>query len=246
MNATEPSGPHVFRNIGQAYLSYQADVGKGLQIDFGKFVTPLGFEVIKTKDDWNYSRSLLFSLAIPFYHMGVRATYNVNDKIALAGAVVNGWNNTVATIDKKTVLGQITVKPTSALSPPETRRLFEFMASLKRQGKTLIFISHFLDDVLQVTDRISVLKNSRRVATAGIRKAELPSSGREAPQMLSFKRMIGSPLPRGGSISTTSMVSQAGRHRRSRNSRSPANSNTKMASLRGSNTGMIIPTSRSF
>ncbi len=96
VNASEPSGPHVFRNIGQAYLSYQAPVGKGLQIDVGKFVTPLGFEVIKTKDDWNYSRSLLFSMAIPFYHMGVRATYNVNDKLALAGFVVNGWNNAVA------------------------------------------------------------------------------------------------------------------------------------------------------
>ena len=120
VNATEPSGPHVFRNVGQAYLSYQADVGKGLQIDFGKFVTPLGFEVIKTKDDWNYSRSLLFSLAIPFYHMGVRATYNVNDKIALAGFVVNGWNNTVATIDKKTIIGQVTVKPTAKLSATET------------------------------------------------------------------------------------------------------------------------------
>jgi ribose transport system ATP-binding protein len=56
-------------------------------------------------------------------------------------------------------------EPTSALSPPETRRLFEFMATLKSQGKTLIFISHFLDDVLAVTDRITVLKNSRRVAT---------------------------------------------------------------------------------
>jgi ribose transport system ATP-binding protein len=61
-------------------------------------------------------------------------------------------------------------EPTSALSPPETRRLFEFMASLKRQGKTLIFISHFLDDVLEVTDRISVLKNSRRVATLATRE----------------------------------------------------------------------------
>ena len=120
VNASEPSGPHVFRNIGQAYLSYQAPVGKGLQIDFGKFVTPLGLEVIKTKDDWNYSRSLLFTLAIPFYHMGVRATYNVNDKVALAGFVVNGWNNAVTLIDKKTVIGQVTVKPTSALTLTET------------------------------------------------------------------------------------------------------------------------------
>src|SRR5207247_5303955 len=120
VNASDPSGPHVFRNIGQAYLSYQADVGKGLQIDFGKFVTALGFEVIKTRDDWNYSRSLLFTLAIPFYHMGVRATYNVNDKVAVAGFVVNGWNNAVTNIDKKTVIGQVIVKPTAALMLSET------------------------------------------------------------------------------------------------------------------------------
>ena len=120
VNASEPSGPHVFRNIGQAYVSYQADVGKGLQLDFGKFVTPLGFEVIKTKDNWNYSRSLLFTLAIPLYHMGVRATYNLSDKVALAGFVVNGWNNAVATMDKKTVIGQVTLKPISAFTFSET------------------------------------------------------------------------------------------------------------------------------
>jgi ribose transport system ATP-binding protein len=56
-------------------------------------------------------------------------------------------------------------EPTSALSPPETRRLFEFIATLKRQGKTIIFVSHFLEDVLEVADRITVLKNSRKVTT---------------------------------------------------------------------------------
>src|SRR5437016_7912170 len=120
VNATDTSGPHVFRNVGQAYLSYEADVGKGLQIDFGKFVTPLGFEVIKARDDWNYSRSLLFTLAIPFYHLGVRATYALNDKVSVAGYVVNGWNNTVTLIDKKTVIGQVTVKPISKLTATET------------------------------------------------------------------------------------------------------------------------------
>ncbi len=56
-------------------------------------------------------------------------------------------------------------EPTSALSIPETRRLFNFIATLKAQGKTVIFISHFLEDVLEVTDRITVLKNARKVAT---------------------------------------------------------------------------------
>ncbi|MCX6045008.1 MAG: sugar ABC transporter ATP-binding protein [Chloroflexi bacterium] len=56
-------------------------------------------------------------------------------------------------------------EPTSALSGPETRRLFNFIATLKAQGKTIIFISHFLEDVLEVTDRITVLKNAHKVAT---------------------------------------------------------------------------------
>jgi ribose transport system ATP-binding protein len=56
-------------------------------------------------------------------------------------------------------------EPTSALSPPETRRLFDFMRALKSQGRALVFISHFLDDVLAISDRITVLKNGRRVST---------------------------------------------------------------------------------
>jgi ribose transport system ATP-binding protein len=67
-------------------------------------------------------------------------------------------------------------EPTSALSGPETRRLFDFIATLKAQGKTVIFISHFLEDVLEVTDRITVLKNARKVATLdtpGVTKHQL-------------------------------------------------------------------------
>lgn len=61
-------------------------------------------------------------------------------------------------------------EPTSALSHPETRRLFELMRALKAQGKTLVFISHFLDDVIEICDRTTVLKNGRHVAT--LRSAE--------------------------------------------------------------------------
>jgi ribose transport system ATP-binding protein len=56
-------------------------------------------------------------------------------------------------------------EPTSALSPPETRRLFEFIATLKKQGKTIIYVSHFLEDVLAVSDRITVFKNGNKVTT---------------------------------------------------------------------------------
>jgi ribose transport system ATP-binding protein len=56
-------------------------------------------------------------------------------------------------------------EPTSALSPPEAERLFEFIARLKEQGKTIVFISHFLEDVVRVSDRITVLKNGKLVCT---------------------------------------------------------------------------------
>src|SRR5262245_45979157 len=70
-----------YKNIEEAYGSYLAPAGKGLQIDIGKFVTNAGAEVIEAKDDWNYSRSLLFQLAIPLYHSGVRLTYSPSDKV---------------------------------------------------------------------------------------------------------------------------------------------------------------------
>jgi len=101
-------------NVEEGFVSYMAPAGKGLQFDVGKFVTPVGAEVIETKDNWNYSRSLLFQNAIPSYHVGVRATYNATDEVTLMGGVVNGWNDAVDNNTGKTVLGSITLKPTAA------------------------------------------------------------------------------------------------------------------------------------
>jgi ribose transport system ATP-binding protein len=57
-------------------------------------------------------------------------------------------------------------EPTSALSPPEIERLFSVLRRLRDAGHSLIFISHFLDDVLAICDRVTVFRNSRAVATA--------------------------------------------------------------------------------
>jgi hypothetical protein len=88
--------------VKEAYFSYLAPVGKGLQIDVGKFVTPHGAEVIETKDNINYSRGILFSYAIPYYHFGMRAKYAFNDKYSLTGFLVNGWNNVIDNNSGKT------------------------------------------------------------------------------------------------------------------------------------------------
>ena len=104
VNAAEPGGLGFAQYLKEAYFSYLAPVGTpGLQVDFGKFVTPHGAEVIETKDNWNYSRGLLFTYAVPFYHFGLRAKYVFSGKYALTGYLVNGWNNIVDNNTGKTV-----------------------------------------------------------------------------------------------------------------------------------------------
>ncbi len=93
VNATDPAGVDFARYLKEAYISYLAPVGKGLQVDLGKFVTPHGAEVIETQDNWNYTRGLLFLYAIPYYHYGARAKYSFSDKVSLTGFLVNGWND---------------------------------------------------------------------------------------------------------------------------------------------------------
>jgi hypothetical protein len=102
--------------VKEAYFSYLAPVGKGLQIDAGKFVTPHGAEVIETKDNINYSRGLLFSYAIPYYHFGLRAKYAFSDKYSLTGFLVNGWNNTIDNNSGKTIGLTFGWNPTKKLS----------------------------------------------------------------------------------------------------------------------------------
>jgi hypothetical protein len=117
--AADPSHDTSLKNVLQAFASYKAPIGSGLQIDFGKFVTNMGAEVIETKDNWNYSRSLLFSYAIPYYHFGVRATYAVGSKWSFYGSVVNGWNNVVDNNNGKSFGGGFTYTPSSHLSLAE-------------------------------------------------------------------------------------------------------------------------------
>ncbi|MBN2502477.1 MAG: sugar ABC transporter ATP-binding protein [Anaerolineales bacterium] len=54
-------------------------------------------------------------------------------------------------------------EPTSSLNACETRQLFQVMRQLKAEGMGIIFITHFLDQVYEVADRITVLRNGRRV-----------------------------------------------------------------------------------
>src|SRR5437773_7234441 len=55
-------------------------------------------------------------------------------------------------------------EPTSALSPPEVERLFATLQRLRDEGTGIVFISHFIEDILRVSDTVTVFRNGRKVA----------------------------------------------------------------------------------
>ena len=107
------AGFSVQRNILNGYVSYSVPVGKGLNLDFGKFTTFIGAEVFDTIDNWNYQQGIMFSFAQPYYHTGLRASYAPSDKVGLGFYLVNGWNNSFDNNTGKSVGFSLTLTPSS-------------------------------------------------------------------------------------------------------------------------------------
>jgi len=146
--------PSIFRNIRQAYVSLRPPEGKGFDVDFGKFVTSAGAEVIETDTNWNYSHSLLFAWAIPYYHFGIRTSFPVGKHFTGGFQVVNGWNNVEDNNSGKTIglTGALVMKKfswfTNYYAGPENagtnsgwRNLFDTTLLLTPTGKVNAYIN---------------------------------------------------------------------------------------------------------
>lgn len=96
-NYTEGTGSnYTGMALEQALVKFRVPVGNGLDFYMGKFVTFLGYEVIESPANLNFSRGLLFTNAIPLTHTGVYADYKFNDTVEAKLGVVDGWNNSTS------------------------------------------------------------------------------------------------------------------------------------------------------
>lgn len=102
-------------------------------------------------------------------------------------------------------------EPTSSLDKAEVDQLFQVMQSLKSEGMGIIFISHFLDQVYEIADRMTVLRNGELVGTwktTELSQKDLVSKliGREAEDM----SRVGQTLPNTSLIMSASNLSHRG------------------------------------
>lgn len=102
----------VTKHVGQAYISYIPKWAPELTIDVGRFGSHMGLEVVKAKDNWQYSRSLLYVYGLPVWHMGAHVGYKViPDRFEIGSYIYNGWNAPYETNSAKTFGGQLKFTP---------------------------------------------------------------------------------------------------------------------------------------
>lgn len=110
-----------FRNtppvdIQEAYLSFMLPIGSGLTVKGGKFVTLIGYEVIESPNNLNFSRGYLFSFGIPLTHTGGLLSYAFSEQFSMTAGVVLGWDNSRDNNDGVSFTGQFATAPLKDLT----------------------------------------------------------------------------------------------------------------------------------
>ena len=108
-------------------------------------------------------------------------------------------------------------EPTSSLTRTDADRLFRVMQKLKKRGLTIVYISHFLEEIKQIADRFTVLRDGKSVGNGSVANTEIPeivhlmvgrqiddffprSNRTQGDPILDVSKLSGNPLPKSASL----------------------------------------------
>jgi galactofuranose transport system ATP-binding protein len=128
-------------------------------LTFGR--EPRRFGLVDTRAQSRQARAMLAQYGIEIdvdrdlgaYSVAIRQIIAIARAVELSGKVL------------------ILDEPTASLDAAEVRMLFSIVRKLRADGLGIVFVSHFLDQVFEICDRVTVLRNGRRIVTE--RTAEL-------------------------------------------------------------------------
>ena len=109
------------------------------------------------------------------------ATYGLHvDPLAKIEAVPVGMRQRVEILKALYRGAEILIldEPTAVLTPRETTDLFNAIRNLVKEGKTVIFITHKLREVMEISDRVTVMRDARKVGTVTTADTSIPELAR--------------------------------------------------------------------
>jgi hypothetical protein len=149
----------TWADFQEFYVQYLAPVGRGLDVQAGQINSVVGYEVVESPRNANYSRSWLFGLGQPFTTRGLRASYDFNKQVSLSVGAIAYINSARADTDFDPL-----VEYALALSPTEKVKLTLYGLVGPRDGPTgtpggtLFLTGGFLS--VQLNDRTSAVVES--------------------------------------------------------------------------------------
>ena len=152
--------PQDAQNVGISTVYQEITLCPNLTVAENMFIGRTKGTLIPWKNWEKRATEILTNLGIPARAKQELSSCSlaVQQKVAIARAV--DMNCKVLILDE----------PTSSLDDKEVQMLFELMRDLKSRGVGIIFVTHFLDQVYEVSDRITVLRNGQLVGEYEISK----------------------------------------------------------------------------
>lgn len=111
--------------------------------------------LVDKKKMWKRAQELLAKLASDINPDSVVEDLTISQKQIVSIAKALFMNSKIVIMDEAN----------ASLTPHETKRLFKVMRELKKDGISFIFISHRMEDIFEITDRITVLRNGEYIGT---------------------------------------------------------------------------------
>ena len=149
----------TYEAITQGVIKVHQEVQVVENLTVGQNIA-LGFEMVKGgfldyKDVYEKCDSILEELGCSFRSNDPVTGLGVGDLQMIAIAKSLYFNANIISFDE----------PTSALSAPEIEKLYEIIRSLKAKGITILFISHKLDELFAICDRVTIFRDGMCIAT---------------------------------------------------------------------------------
>ncbi|MBX5457887.1 MAG: sugar ABC transporter ATP-binding protein [Thermogemmatispora sp.] len=156
-------GPHYARALGIAMVHQEFALAPHLSVAENLFLgrEPLRFGFIRRRRELAEARHLLEQVGLNLDPRRLVASLSVAEQQLVEIARAISFNARVLILDE----------PTATLTEQEIARLFEVIRQLTAQGVAVLYISHRLDEIFQIADRVTVMRDGRVVAT--LPRAEL-------------------------------------------------------------------------
>jgi ribose transport system ATP-binding protein len=155
--------PHLAGKAGVAAIYQEFNLFPTLTVAENIF---MGDEVLSEKSDRFYHRKKYIDKAkniLERMNINVGPSELIEDMSTAKMQLVE-----IAKAIAKNARILIMDEPTAPLSTKETENLFELIRHMKRQGVTIIYISHRLDELYKIADRVTVLRDGRKIITTPV------------------------------------------------------------------------------